>query len=345
MNSAAPAAEAGTSTTTEQVSPNNLPAEFDISKWAADVDEGKEPETAIESQTKPAAPAAGGDQAKTKAEGEKGKKAEGETPKPDAKGGEQPAADKTTPDKPESAYVKAQKEADRRDRSWKQLEQEKTEFRQERAATQATVEGLKRELAQLKAQHAGPARDETGATAETYEGLAKKYADEGNDGMAEAAQARADKLRRQAPAATPEPNAATAEAWRTPEFQTQWKAETEALIAEAPELADPNHAITKAANALLADKTWAAHFLARPNGIRAAVEVARLLEKSATIDATKEELKTAKAEIERLNKLTQIRGSLPGGPKSGPRKLEDMSSEEAHNEVRRLAEAADRGEI
>lgn len=324
-------AEPGTTTTTSD-SAQDLPADFDITKFAADVDSGSTPEKAVESQkAAPAAPDKPAPAAPAKP-----------ADKPTDPNKPAQASESPTPDaKPESAFTKAQKEAERRDRSWKALESEKAQFREERAAVLAQVDNLKRELQQLKAQ--APAKDEHGATADTYERLAQRYKTEGNDEMAEAAQARADKLRRQQPAATAE--TPTVEPWRSPDFQAKWKAETDAMMAETPELADPNHGLTKAANALLADKRWAAHFLARPDGIRAAVEVARLLEKSATVDKTLEELKTAKAEIDRLTKLTQVRGSLPAGPNSGPKKLEEMNPDEAAAEVRRIAEAADRGEL
>lgn len=328
---------AAPTTTTTQVAPQNLPADFDIAKWAADVDAAPEgadvtpPALADAPAKTPSTPPA-------------------ETPKADAP---KPDADKTAtpPTKPddakageqakgaeETAYAKAQKEAERRDRSWKALEQEKQEFRQQKMATEAELQGLRREVAQLRAR-TNPAKDEHGVTADQYDRLAKDYDEKGDDHMAELARERAEKLRRQAPAAV-----TVDEAWRTPEFQADWQKQTEALIAEDASLADPENPLVKAANTLLADKTWAPFFRARPDGIRAAVEVGRLLQRAAAADTLKEELSKAQAELQRLTKLTQPQGSHPSAPPRGAKRIEDMQEEEARAELLRVAAAADRGE-
>jgi hypothetical protein len=329
-------------TTETTVSPANLPADFDIGKWAAEQDSANDGVPAAE-LTDGQAPKGDtpqgsepGTAAPTNKTGETNATpgAQGE-PDKNAKPGEQGK---------ESQYAKAQKEAERRDRSWKALEQEKAEFRQQEATLRTQLDTMKRELQQLQAaRSAGPARDEHGATAETYDRLAKRYADEGNDEMAQAAQERADRLRRQTPVV--HQPAAQAEQWKTPEFQQEWKRHTEELVAAEPALNDPQNPVLKAANTLLSDKNWAPYFLARPDGIRAAVEVARLVEKSARIDAIQKELADAKAENQRLTKLTSPRGSHPSAPPNGNKRLEDMSDSEAHDEIRRIAAAADRGEL
>lgn len=253
------------------------------------------------------------------------------------------------PGKAETKFEKAKSEAERRDRSWKALEEEKAQVRAEKARIDGELATLRRELATMKqAKPTGPAKDEHGATAEDYTALAKRYAAEGNDELADAARARAEKLAKQtAPAASTGP--ATFE---SPEFQAEWKQHTQQLIAKEPELANPENPLVKAANGILTDPTYGRFFKSHPDGITAAVEVARLLQANAAAQQTTVRLKETeaalakeKAEVTRLNALLQPRGSHPAGQPGGERKIEDMAPEEAQAAIMAMARAADRGEL
>ena len=90
-----------------------------------------------------------------------------------AKPGEPTDAPTAPPAKKETQFEKAKGDAERKDRSWKALEEEKTQVRTEKAALQAELQGLRREVEQLRtAKPTGPAKDEHGATAEDYTALA-----------------------------------------------------------------------------------------------------------------------------------------------------------------------------
>ncbi|PAW75163.1 MAG: hypothetical protein B9S38_02435 [Verrucomicrobiia bacterium Tous-C4TDCM] len=263
--------------------------------------------------------------------GEQGKKTEAKPqdtdPSKTATPGEQGADEK-----PQSAFSKAQKEKERQDRSWKALDQEKAAFREVKTRYEQELETLRREVQQLKA---GPAKDEHGVDAATYDQIAKKYHEEGNDEMANLARERAEKLRRQTPAATERAPSDIS----SPEFQAGWQKTTQQLIAEDRELGNPENPVVKAANSLLQDKTWGAFLTARPDGLRAAVEVGRLLQKSARVDALQKELDTAKAEVGRLTKLTQPRGGHPTQQRPGASTDGDVSDDE----LMAIARAADGG--
>jgi hypothetical protein len=317
---------------TTQVAPQDLPADFDISKWAQEVDNG----TATESPSAPAKQTDGqapADGAQAPAPEAKPAAQNGEA----NKAGNTPASDKATaPEaaKPETEFAKAQKEADRKDRSWKALEAEKTQFRQERGALLTELQQLRQQMTELRAR-AEPARDKHGMTAEDYERMAQKKREQGEDGIAEAALERAAELRRQQPAA------AAYDPTKDPAFVQAWNGHIQALQTEEPELANADNPVTKAANALLADKQWAPFFTSRPDGIRAAVEVAKIIKGHADMAG---QLKAKDAEIERLTKLTSLRGSPAGGPPAPKKGIEEMPDEEAHAELLRIARAADRGE-
>jgi len=248
-----------------------------------------------------------------------------------------------TPSEPqETKFAKAQKEAERRDRSWQALEREKTEFRSEKQQLTERLNSLQRELETLRQRPTGPAKDEHGATADDYDSLAKRYRDEGNDDLAKAAQARAERLRTQsngraAPAQDP---------FATPEFQAEWQRQTQQLIQAEPDLNNPDNPIVRATNTLLADPTYGRFFKSSPDGIKAAVEVAKLMRASAgaqelnqKLTAAQEEIKTKSAEIARLNSLLQPRGSHPAAP-NGAKDPDNLTDAD----VLAIARAADRGE-
>lgn len=329
MNPPAPATTEGAVATTTTLAPHELP-DFDPMKAALDADgESSTPATPPPADTKP--------NPETAKPGEQG------TPDGKAK---DPKQDPTASDtaKPgeqgtDSAFTKAQKERARQENLLKNFEREKEAFRQEKQSMAATIEGMKRELQQLKQRHAGPPKDEHGIDADTYEELAAKYREQGDDKMARAALERADRLRRQAPAATPDAHP-QAEAWQTPEFQAEWSRIEGEIVKARPELADPQHPFFKATDSLLKDPTWGAFFRARPDGLRAAVEVAGLLQERARADALKTQLDQAQAEVARLNKLTQPRGGNPAAASSSERKA---VGEMNLDDVMEAARAADQG--
>jgi hypothetical protein len=253
-------------------------------------------------------------------------------PKPDAKA------------KPESAYNKARKDSERLGKSWKDLEAEKATVRQEAERIKqerATYEQTQRELAELKARYVTPAtvKDEHGIEASTYDKLAQGYDEDGDTAKAALARERAAKLRAQAPAApaATAPAQSATEAFTTPEFQAKWREATQALVQAEPDLARADNPVVQTANALLNDKTWAPFFLSRPDGIRAAVEVAKLQQQAAKVATFEKELGSARAEIARLTKLTGLRGSMPASQIPPDRKAEDLNDAE----MMAIAQAAD----
>ncbi len=285
------------------------------------------------------------------AQGKDGKPAEQgkDSAKPEEKpAGDKPAAtDKPATDKSDSAFSKAKKDSERRDNSWKALDAEKNAFREEKTKIEAEVQTLRRENEQLRKQPpapAAPVKDEHGFDAATYEALAKRYDAEGKDDMATLAREKVAALQKLQATTQPDAPAVTAgEAWKTPEFQKTWDAGVAQLVATMPELKDPNHPLVKATNAYVNDPKWGRFFRSHPDGIHAAVEVAKMQQEAARVGEVTKQLATATAEIERLNKLVQPAGSHAGGPVPEAKKFTDMSAAEAENAVLAAAAAADRG--
>lgn len=322
----APATAESTPAATTTTVPPHERADFDPMKFAQEADartaepQAQPTETHRKPDTTPP-----GEQGKPDAGKEDTKTAK----RDDATPGEQGA---------ETAYTKAQKERARQESLLKGFQKEKEAFQQEKQALAAKIAGYERELQQLRQAPTEPAKDQHGITADTYEQLARKYREEGNDDMAREALNRAERLRRQQPAAKTSAQAPQDEAWKTPEFQQAWSRTTDEILKEQPELADPKHPLVAATNTLVTDPTWGAFFRARPDGLRAAVEVAKLMQKSAQAEALQKSFDTANAEIARLNKLTQPRGGNPapaGG--SGAKAPSEMTLDD----VMAAARAAD----
>ena len=252
--------------------------------------------------------------------------------------------------KPDTAFQKAQKEAERKDKSWKALEEEKARVREkEQKAEQALarVTTLEQELATLKASKpaapATPLKDEHGISAETYEALAKKYEEEGDNKTAALARSKAEKLRTPAAPAATAAAAPQSEPWKAPEFQQKWNAEAAALVKEDPELGKNDNPVFQRVNQLVNDPATARFFRADPAGLRAAVQVAKLEQTAARLPALEKALGEKDAEIKRLNALLQPRGGLPAAPAPGTRTLDEMNDSEREAHVLAAAAAADRG--
>ena len=248
--------------------------------------------------------------------------------------------------KPETPYTKARKDGERLQKTWKSLEAEKVAFREERARIAQEDAAIRRELAELKAARQQPATtddpaDPQGHKASTYDDLAKGYEEEGNARLAKLARDHAAHLRSSAAKAPTKaaPAAAAPTDSASPEFQARWQQTAEEIVKAEPELADANHPVFKAVDELVNRSAFAPFFRARPDGLRAAVEVAKLQQQAARVGSLEKDLTTAKAEVARLSKLTQPRGSHPASPAPGAKRPEDLTDDD----VRQMAYAADHG--
>lgn len=237
-------------------------------------------------------------------------------------------------EKPQSEFEKARAEADRKDRSWKKLNEEKEALRAQEAQIQqerAELARLRTEVEELKKRPAtppAPAKDEHGLEASDYDRMAEKYANQGNDTMAKLAKEQASALRAKAAPAAPAQPANAAPDITSPEFQAKWREHTAALVQAEPDLAKPDNPVVQTANALLQDKTWSPYFLSRPDGIRAAVAVAKLQTDAARVPVLAKELEAQKAEVARLTKLVSPRGSLPASSAPADKSPGDLNDAE-----------------
>ncbi len=337
-----PDMDTATATAEPTLSPDISDA--DLLAAAEAVDSGRPvpaPSASPAAEAKPDTPPAEGEQAKPKESAdERAAREEAEAAEAAIKADQDKTApkDKAQPDpakpgeKPESPFVKAKKDAERLDKTWKSVNEQKAQIEQERRAFEAEraeLTRLRSELDTLKKRVAAPAepvKDEHGATADTYAALAKRYREEGRDDMAATAEQRAAALRAKTAPAAPQQTAATGPDITSPEFQAKWRENTAALVQAEPDLAKPDNPVVQTANALLQDKEWSGFFLSRPDGIRAAVAVAKLQHQAARAAQLDTELAAQRAEVARLTKLVSPRGSLPANQAPGDRRPEDLST-------------------
>lgn len=263
----------------------------------------------------------------------------------EAKPGDKPA-DKPGEQKESSAFDKARKERERQENLLKDFQKEKEAFRAEKTQFQTELTNLRREVTELRQRAAAvePVKDKHGLTANDYDDLAAEYRAKGNTEMEAAAKARAAELRQQQPAAAAA--APATEVFRTPEFQRDWQKNVQELITANPDLGKPDNPVVRAANVLVNDENYGRFFRSHPDGIKAAVEVAQLMQRAESaktlqteLDATKANLTKATAEIDRLNKLLQPNGSPPAGPAPSEKKPEEMSGDD----IMAIARRADAG--
>ena len=219
----------------------------------------------------------------------------------------------------QQAVDRKQKDDARLDRSWKKLHEEKEEIRRQRE--------------QLARQPESPGNVKD--PGKTYEELARDYRNKGDHKMAELALEKAEEARdkvRQADS-VPEPDAH----WDKPAFQRGWSGVRDTLIRQDPTLADPANPVVKIANDLVNDKEMGPIARSHPNGLKAAVGIARLM-----IEANAHRLQVQKLreEVKRLSSLTSVEGGN-GWNASSRRSPDDMSDAEREAHLRRAMLNAD----
>ena len=219
----------------------------------------------------------------------------------------------------QQAVDRKQKDDARLDRSWKKLHEEKEEIRRQRE--------------QLARQPESPGNVKD--PGKTYEDLARDYRNKGDHKMAELAQEKAEEARdkvRQADS-VPEPDAN----WSKPAFQRGWADVRDTLIRQDPTLADVANPVVKIANDLVNDEETGPIARSHPNGLKAAVGIARLM-----IEANAHRLQVQKLreEVKRLSSLTSVEAGN-GWNASSRRSPDDMSDVEREAHLRRAMLNAD----
>lgn len=234
---------------------------------------------------------------------------------------------------------KAKKEAERRDRSWKKLEEEKAKFLREKAEFEA---------AKLAAAPAAPQHEQNPATnpnvlADQFENLARNFEAAGDFDKADEAREKAKALRQiqtQAPAnaggAMPQRNVAD-----NPQFKVAWQANLERALNDYPEMKDVNSEFGKTVQALLRAPDSASYFSGRPDGVYVAAQLANMKMTALRVPALEKEISALKEENKKLRQGMSIPESGATDRSGETRSFGSMSLEEQKNYLRRQAEMED----
>lgn len=175
-------------------------------------------------------------------------------------------------------------------------------------------------------------------TADELESMIPKWKDEGRDDLVtDALQAIA--IKHKIEAEKWKPKAETQK-----KFEEEWRMTSEQMMAEddaKPDgerlgLSDANSPITKLANAYIQDERYAPFFLSRADGIKMAVEVAKMKIKSDSVESLQKENHSLKEELKKLRGAVSLDDTPV--PKESSRKeksFDDMSPKEQEAYFRR----------
>ena len=228
--------------------------------------------------------------------------------------------------KPDTDYSRAQKEQQRRDRSWQALQAEKEQFRMmqtqwEEQQRMAQLETTRRQYQPLK-------RD--GLTAQEYYKGAVTFEREGDYENAYKAHRVAQEMFQ-------------AEQGRTQQMQGveaeyQWRVGMQEAMKVEPAIGDPNSPIAQHLERIIAQNPWIYYI---PQGFQRAAEVADMLTKMGSLSELQDENEKLRADLERFQRKSQpARGGF-ASPRMGDKDFDEMSLDEQESELRRMTQEAD----
>lgn len=224
--------------------------------------------------------------------------------------------------KVESAFTKAQKDAQRKDTSWRALEAEKAKVRQHE-------EMLQRREQQLVASGANRARDKAGFTADDYFRYAQQSQQDGDSENALKAY--------QAGQGIVQYEQQYHVQAQVQGYQMAFTHDMERTIHDHQELADPSTKESQEVQRVL-EEFPEIYYL--PNGFKKAHDLAKLRLDAGSASEIKGKLEAAEKELERL---TKSRTPSRGGPNTPgePKKFDNLSEKDQRDQLIRAAEEAD----
>lgn len=226
------------------------------------------------------------------------------------------------------AEAGADKEAERKEKTWQQINAEKAALKAEReaiSAEKAEAERLKQEAAEKNAR-AGQYQ------AEDYEAAAKRFEAEGDTDSAEQAREMARKLRVEVE--TQKQNAAR------DKFRSEWQDAVRQAKEDKPELADPENPLTKTLAEVFKNRPV---FTSYPGGVADAVRIAELKLNSERVDSIQAERDKLQAQVDELQKKLQPGGATASVGETSAKEFKDLSLSEQGAILRKAAKQADTG--
>jgi hypothetical protein len=228
--------------------------------------------------------------------------------------------------KAETEYTRAQKEAERKERSWQALQAEKENFRR-----MVTQEQERQRIQQLEAARASfaPLQKDGLTAAQYYQGY-QRFKQEGDFQNAAAALEVALELQNGEQARIGQVQAVNAEyAWRM--------GMNEAIQAN-PAVGDPDSPVAAHIERIIAQNPWIYHV---PQGFQRAAEVADMLVKMDSISELQDENENLRAQLEKYQRKSQPGKGGYAAPRLGEKDFDEMTLDEQEAELNRMTREAD----
>lgn len=203
------------------------------------------------------------------------------------------------------AKKKAASDDERKGKTWQEINAEKESLKAEKArieAEKAEIARLREEAQKARIEEA-PLRDEHNLTAADYRKAAEEFVRKGEKDNADAAAKIAEQMDKKAEDLKRQK--------ADEDYRSRFDKTCNELVKENPELNDASSELYKETSAVFNNPEWSHVFRAKPEGIKFAVQAAKLNLKARTFDKTESEYKALKSEYEKLQKKLSIGSGQP----------------------------------
>jgi len=207
------------------------------------------------------------------------------------------------------------KEAERFDRNWKKFQEEKDAFKKEREELERFREDTFKQIREK--------RFNSETSPEAYEQAANDFEEDGREDLARQARQKAKEARDEYEQEKAE--------FENHKRRLQWEKNYQEAVKAAPDLADETSEFHRIVKSVLKERPILTSY---PDGIKDAVEIAKLATEANMLKAVQEEKSELEKRIKELEAKIQPGGSSvsPGSKSSG---IETMKTEEAREYFRR----------
>ena len=228
--------------------------------------------------------------------------------------------------KPDTDYSRAQKEAERRDRSWQRLQAEKEQFRQ--VTAQWEEQQRMSQLEQTRKQYQPLKKD--GLTAREYAEGAAVFERDGDFENAYKASRVAQEMF--------QAEQGRAQQMQGVEAEYQWRAQMQEAIRHEPKIGDPDSPISQHLERIIKQNPWLYNV---PQGFYRAAEVADMLTKMGSLSELQDENEQLRAQLEKYQRKSQPARGGVASPRYGEKDFDDMDLNEQEAHLKAMTAEAD----
>ena len=269
------------------------------------------------------------DQESVETEDKPSEEVEPEKPADDSSSGEEKPEETEEDKKPQTKYSRAKKTQERANKTWREVNAEKSALKKERAELDSERKSFQEQqtksLAEISQRSAN-----SRYSPDEYEAIAKEFEDEGDHANAEAARKAAEQAR----SAVVEQDAKKQQAKFVAKWDTNWKA----AATEHKDLNDQNSELFKMVGQLLERKPVLTQY---PEGITDAVEGAVVYLRANRSESLEKQVSDLKKKVAEYEEKTQLNGSQPGGNVLEVESFGNLPADQQRAELMKAMQEAD----